>query len=178
MHASRALVSAHTQNLSCTRPFPNAAFIHYIWPCLSDWDDICGTKWRLKCPRIFFPEWKKRGRGGGVEYNKNAHHSMFALYWRLFLITTIVSRSVFCWPYCLLASSGGVLSSSKSLLSQDKCRWSSSLAVSSDTRTPEINRTESCSSVDYRSKFLYFMADIARTRASSELGFEIRYYYR
>ena len=31
-------------NLSCAHPFPNAAFIRYIWPCLSDWDDICGTK--------------------------------------------------------------------------------------------------------------------------------------
>ena len=48
-------------NLSCTRPFPNAAFIRYIlWPCLSNWDDICDTKLRLKCPRIFFTDWGKK----------------------------------------------------------------------------------------------------------------------
>ena len=70
VHVSQVLISAKN-NLSCTRPFPNAAFIRYIWPCLSDWDDICGTKWRLKCPKIFFLEWKK-----GENNNKNAHHSI------------------------------------------------------------------------------------------------------
>ena len=64
--------------------------------------------------------------------------AMFAVHRRLFLITVIISRFVFCcaWfklvgcrPYCLLAFSGSVLSASKSLLSQDQCRWSSSLAM-------------------------------------------------
>ena len=58
--------------------FPNDAVVRNIWLCLSDWDDICGTKWRLKCPVNIFP-WekkKKEKRKKKVENNKNAHHSM------------------------------------------------------------------------------------------------------
>ena len=64
--------------------------------------------------------------------------AMFAVHRRLFLITAIVSRSFSgaygsnwygCRPYFLLAFSDNVLFSSKSLLSQDKFRWSSSLAM-------------------------------------------------
>ena len=31
----------------------NIGFIRQIGPCLIDSDDICGPKWRLKCPRNF-----------------------------------------------------------------------------------------------------------------------------
>ena len=180
--------------MSCTDPFPNAAFIRYIWPCLSDWDDICGTKWRLKCPKIFFLEWKK-----GENNNKNAHHSIqserlpcsqstglssWSLLSSVYLFSAVYRSNWYgCGPYCLLAFSGSILSSSESLLSQDKCRWSSSPAMFQvlhkwSTSRKIRNRTGSCISLDYRWKFQYFMADIERTRASSGLGFEIRYYWR
>ena len=74
-----------------------------------------------------------------------------------------------CRPYFLLASSGRVLSSSKSLLSQDKCRHGnrSLIAVFQMTHKwrNKPDRTGSCSSVDYRWTFQYFMVDVERTRA-------------
>ena len=30
-------------------------FIHFVWPCLDDSDDICGLKWYTECPRNFQP---------------------------------------------------------------------------------------------------------------------------
>ena len=177
--------------LSCTRSFPDAAFIRYIWPCLSDWDGICGTKWRLKCPNRFFPEWKKKKKKSRKQQQKCSPldtiqaTAMFAVHRRLFLITAIVNRlfsAVYgsswygCRPYCLLAFSGSVLSSSESLLSQNKCRRSSWLAMFQLIHKWRNKSTGSCISLDYRWKFQYFMAYIERTRASSALGFEIRYY--
>ena len=77
--------------------------------------------------------------------NKNAHHSIQSKRlpcsqstgvssWSLLSSVDLFSAAYGsnwygCRPYCLLEFCGSVLSSSKSLLSQDKCRWSSSLAM-------------------------------------------------
>ena len=83
----------------------------FCWNCwvyalrmtlFSDWNEISGTTWRLKCTRIFFPD------PFSAVYSSNRYG---------------------CRPYCLLAFSDNVLFSSKSLLSQDKFRWSPSLAM-------------------------------------------------
>ena len=56
VYASQVLMSA--KNLACRYSpfFFCKCCLHSLdsfIPCLNDWDDICGTKCRLKCPRIF-----------------------------------------------------------------------------------------------------------------------------
>ena len=148
------------RNLSCTRPFPNASFIRLIRPCLSDWDDICGTKRRLKCPKIFFLEYFFFFLKSGTIQQQNAHHSIqskrlpclqstgvssWSLLFSVDLFSAVYGSNWYgCRPYYLLAFSGRVLSSSESLLSQDKCRWSSSISMIHKWRnksgTPKSNR--------------------------------------
>ena len=99
---------------------------------------FCGTKRRLKCP------WMKRKKNGGKR-KKKAHHSIQCKclpcsqstgvsFWSL--LSSVDSFSAVygsnwyvCRPYCLLAFSGSILSSSMSLLSQNKCRRSSLLTM-------------------------------------------------
>ena len=100
--------------------------------------------------------------------NKNAHHSIQSKWlpcsqstgvssWSLLSSVDLFSAAYGsnwygCRPYCLLASSGSVLSSSKSLLSQDKCRHGNRSLLA---MFPVIHkwrnkpdRTGSCSFVD------------------------------
>ena len=50
-----------TSKIKLTFRVADFGFIHYLWPCLVDSDDIRDLKWRLKCPRNFRPPpWTKQ----------------------------------------------------------------------------------------------------------------------
>ena len=128
-------------SLSCTHPFPNAAFIRYLYMTLFEWLGwYLWHKMMFKMSQDIFP-WVKKEEGE----DKNAHHliqskrllcsqstgdSSWSLLSSVDLFSAVFGSKWYgCWPYCLIAFSGSVLSSSESLLSQDKSWWSSLLAM-------------------------------------------------